>query len=341
VSIGSDFQVAIQSIRQPFGNDASNNYFTITQAIITPTITVSAPNGGQSWQRGTSHTINWSYSGNPGSTVKIVLLKAGTEVGTIKDSWSIGSSGHGSYSWPISSTGTTGGDYRVNVQSISQPTINDISNNNFNLTPAPTITITTPNGGENWKRGTSQKINWTYTGSPGSTVKIVLLKAGTEVGTISASTSIGSGGTGSYTWAINPSGATGSDYKVKVQSVSQPAIYDTSNNNFNLTQAGPIPPSITITAPNGGETWKRGTTHKVNWSYTGSLGSTVKITLWKAGVPVGTINASTSIGNGGQGSYTWPISTSGLTGTDFRVNVSSISQPAIFDMSNNIFTITL
>jgi hypothetical protein len=61
--------------------------------------------------------------------------------------------------------------------------------------------------------------------------------------------------------------------------------------------------------------------------------------LWKTGGHGGTINASTSVGSGGKGSYTWPISTSGLTGSDFKVNVSNISQPAIFDMSNNYFTI--
>ena len=38
-------------------------------------------------------------------------------------------------------------------------------------------------------------VTWSYTGNPGSTVKIVLLKAGTEVGTIASSVSIGSGGT--------------------------------------------------------------------------------------------------------------------------------------------------
>jgi len=64
--------------------------------------------------------------------------------------------------------------------------------------------------------GTSHTVTWSYTGSPGSTVKIILLKAGVEVGTISASTSIGSSGTGSYTWPIYSSGSTGSDYKVKV-----------------------------------------------------------------------------------------------------------------------------
>jgi hypothetical protein len=230
------------------------------------------------------------------------------------------------------------------VQSISQPTINDTSNNVFAITPAGSttcsITVTSPNGGETWQRGTTHLVSWTSSGSCGTAVKIALVKAGVEVGTISASTAIG-GGTGSYTWPISPTGTTGSEYKVRVQSISLPAINDTSNNNFTLTPAGTSTPTISVTSPNGGETWKRGTTHRVNWSYTGSPGSTVKIVLWKAGVPVGTINASTSIGSGGQGSYTWPISTTGLTGSDFKVNVSSISQPTIFDMSNNIFTITL
>ena len=87
-----------------------------------------------------------------------------------------------------------------------------LSNTNFNITPPPitsSITVTSPNGGETWQRGTSHKVNWSYTGSPGSTVKIVLLKADAEVGTINASTSVGSGGLGSYTWAISPTGSNG------------------------------------------------------------------------------------------------------------------------------------
>ena len=194
-----------------------------------------------------------------------------------------------------------------------------------------------------WRRDVatrhSHKVNWSYTGSPSSSVKIVLLKAGAEVGTINASTSIGSGGLGSYTWAISPTGFTGSDYKVKVQSISQPAIYDLSNNNFNITPP-PMTSSITVTSPNGGETWQRGTSHKVNWSYTGSPGSTVKIVLLKAGAEVGTINASTSVGSGGLGSYTWAISPTGPTGSDYKVKVQSISRPAVNDMSNTNFNIT-
>jgi hypothetical protein len=136
---------------------------------------------------------------------------------------------------------TTGSDFKVSVQSISLPTVNDTSDNYFTITAATTqapaaITVTSPNGGETWQRGTTQTISWSYTGSPGSTVKIVLLKSGTEVGTISASTSIGSGGTGSYSWPMSAAAGmtTGSDFKVSVQSISLPTVNDTSNNYFTI-----------------------------------------------------------------------------------------------------------
>jgi hypothetical protein len=167
-------------------------------------------------------------------------MKGSTEVGTITDSVSIGSNGKGSYSWPIASSGSggTGSDYRVRIQSTSQPTIKDTSNNYFTIasgTTAPSITVTGPNGGETLKRGTTQSITWSYAGSPGSTVKIALMKGSTEVGTITDSTSIGSSGKGSYSWPIASSGTTGSDFTVSVRSISQPTIKDTSNKNFNIT----------------------------------------------------------------------------------------------------------
>jgi hypothetical protein len=40
-------------------------------------------NGRETWQRGTIHRVTWDYTGDPGTTVKLVLLNAGAEVGTI------------------------------------------------------------------------------------------------------------------------------------------------------------------------------------------------------------------------------------------------------------------
>ncbi len=183
------------------------NYITVTEPTHTPSITVTSPNGGETWQRGKTYPITWSYAGSPGSSVSIVLLKGGTQVLTIASSTPIGSGGSGSYSWKIPSDKPIGKDYQVRIQSTSKPTIKDTSNNYFsivaNTDSAGSITVTSPNGGETWQRGTSHTVTWDYSGSPGSAVKIMLLKGGIEVGTISASTSVGSGGHGSYTWPIS------------------------------------------------------------------------------------------------------------------------------------------
>jgi hypothetical protein len=139
----------------------------------------------------------------------------------------------------ISPTGTTGSDYKVVVQSTSQPAIKDASDKTFIITSgviAPTITVTSPNGGETWQRGKTYPITWNYAGNPGSSVSIVLMKGNSVVYTIATSVPKGSGGSGSYSWKIPSDKPTGSDYKVRIQSTSQPSIKDTSNNYFTISQ---------------------------------------------------------------------------------------------------------
>ena len=351
---GSDFE-AVDVSSLMIDEDSGKARVTLGSIASTtnPSITITSPSGGETWTRGTTKTITWSYTGSPGSTVDIDLLKGGLKVGTIADSVPIGSGGKGSYSWPISSTVTTGSDYRVSVQSTSQTAIKDISSNYFTLTSGstisttttPSITVTSPAGGETWTRGTTKTITWSYTGSPGSTVDIDLLKGGLKVGTIADSVPIGSGGKGSYSWPITSTATatTGDDYKVSVQSTSQPAIKDTSTGYFTIvfgtTTSGTTAPSITVTSPNGGEVWYKYTTRTITWSYTGSAGSTVDIDLIKGGLKVGTIADSIPIGSSGKGSYSWFVGSNWLSDNDYKISVQSTSQPTIKDMNNANFII--
>jgi hypothetical protein len=96
------------------------------------------------------------------------------------------------------------------------------------------ITVTVPNGGETWTKGTTYTIRWNYAGSPGSNVKIELLKNGALNRTITSSTSIGSGGSGSYNWKVPNNQTTGTDYKIRVTSTSNSNYKDTSNANFTI-----------------------------------------------------------------------------------------------------------
>ena len=235
---GTDYKVRIQSTSQPTILDVSDNYFTITSTptTTTPSITVTSPNGGESWVRGSNHAITWTTAGSAGSYVKIEILKAGAVAQTLATS----TPNNGTFSWTISTGLATGSDYNIRITSTSNSAYTDSGNSAFTITAGtttPSITVTSPNGGEVFYKYTTHAITWSSTGSPGSTVKIVLSKGGTEVSTIAGSVSVGSGGKGSYAWYVPTTLESGSDYKVSVQSISQPTVKGLSTANFKICWA--------------------------------------------------------------------------------------------------------
>jgi hypothetical protein len=167
-------------------------------------------------------------------------------------------------------------------------------------------------------------------------VKIELYKGTALNRTITSSRSIGSSGNGSYTWAISSSQSQGSDYTIKVTSTSNSSINDFSDA---FTIVGPPPPSITVSVPNGAESWAAGTTQTIRWTYTGSPGSYVKIELYKGTALNRTITSSRSIGSNGNGSYTWAIPSSQSQGSDYTIKVTSTMNSSYTDISDGTFTI--
>jgi hypothetical protein len=101
--------------------------------VVAPTVILTTPNGGETWKRGSTYTIRWNYSRNPGNKVKIELLMAGAVNRTIISSTSVGSNGSGSYSWKISNSQTKGTDYKVRVTSTSNLSTTDSSDGNFSI----------------------------------------------------------------------------------------------------------------------------------------------------------------------------------------------------------------
>jgi outer membrane protein assembly factor BamB len=203
------------------------------------------------------------------------------------------------------------------------------------------LTVTNPNGGNNWKQGSTQTIKWSYMGSPGSMgnpgskVKIELIKGTAVSRVINPSTSIGSGGSGSYTWIVPYNQVVGTNYKIRITSTSNAAYTDKSDANFTISAGAPI----TVLVPNGGANWKRGTSHTITWKYNGNPGSKVKIDLLKGTAVNSVINASTTIGSGGSGSYSWKIPSNQVVGTDYKVRITSTSNAAYTDKSDANFGI--
>jgi hypothetical protein len=103
----------------------------------------------------------------------------------------------------------------------------------FRTLPQPVITVVRPNGGESWKQGSRQTINWTYANVSGD-VKIELLKGGKLYSVICSCAPKGTNGVGSYSWTIPSNQTIVSDYMIRVTSICEPSCSDTSNNNFSI-----------------------------------------------------------------------------------------------------------
>ena len=218
------------------------------------------------------------------------------------------------------------GTYYYRVRAVNAGGTSSSSNTITAVTSAPPLmTITSPDGTASWKAGSKQTISWTYNGTPGSKVRIELLKAG-SVTKITSSTSSGKGGNGSYTWTL-PSTLRGTDYQVRVTSTTNSSYTATSSN---FTVEGPtitLDPIQNSTAANK---------LSISWKYTGSPGN-VKIELLQGGSPIKTIKSSTSAGKNNAGSYSWTIPKTQATGA-YQVRVTAVASGECTSTSNS-FTI--
>jgi hypothetical protein len=142
----------------------------------------------------------------------------------------------------------------------------DYSDKVFALAQPPNITVTAPDRGEIWEVGSTQQITWTTRGTVGNVKIEYSINNGTSWTDIEASTS---SATGSYDWEIpnTPS----EECLVKV-SETDGDLSDTSRGVFTIA----TPSTITVTAPNGTESWEVGSTQQITWTSTGTVGN-VKI----------------------------------------------------------------
>jgi hypothetical protein len=99
----------------------------------------------------------------------------------------------------------------------------------------PSLTVTSPNGGEEWIPGRLGKIMWNFTGNPGPYVRVELLKGGILHSTIASRVMKGFRGKGTRYWRIPRDLPAGSDYSTRITSTTNGAHTDTSDNNFTVT----------------------------------------------------------------------------------------------------------
>ncbi len=124
-----------------------------------PSVTVLAPNGGESWTAGTSATITWSSSAFTGTLDLELSADGGATWTTLVAS----TPDDGTEFVTVPAVAST--SVRVQVSAADgDPAValapSDLSDAVFAIVPPPSLTILSPNGGEDWLIGATATVTW-------------------------------------------------------------------------------------------------------------------------------------------------------------------------------------
>jgi hypothetical protein len=93
------------------------------------------------------------------------------------------------------------------------------------------------------------------------------------------------------------------------------------------------PPSIQVTAPNGGEVWLRGSSHFIQWN--GNVPGNVMVGLYQGGTLVQTITTNTP----DTGAFKWFPGFNLTPGSDYSIQITSTTNATTFGISAGPFSI--
>jgi murein DD-endopeptidase MepM/ murein hydrolase activator NlpD len=312
---GSNYRIKIASVSNSNVDDWSDSEFTVQPK---PQITVTSPNGGNQLEAGKTHNFTWTD--NISENVRLDLYQENT----LKQTISSNTPSDGSYNWTLPANLTTASNYKLKVSSVSNINVADWSNNYFTINPKPQITLTSPDGGNQLKSGENLSITWTDNIS--ENVNIDLYRDDTFVQSIAGNTA----SDGQSFWTVPTNLPLSDRYKIKVSKSGDSSIGDLSDNYFSVYQ-----PNITLTSPNGGNKLTPG--ENINITWTDNISENVEINLFvESDTPyVQTINDSTP----SDGGYLWQVPEDLPTDAQYKITISSFSNPAITDTSDDYFTI--
>ncbi len=198
----------------------------------------------------------------------------------------------------------------------------------INIYKAANVTVLSPNGGETAYVGEPLNITWNPSTVTSNVNIYISRNSGTSWTAITPSGGVPASDS-SYSWTVT--GPASTQARVKIARADAPAIFDTSDADFNIS-AG----TITVYSPNGGEIAYVGESLYINWTSDHVAGN-VNIyisrnsgTSWTAITPSGGVDNT--------GTYSWTV-TGPASGTA-RIKVASVTTTTVFGASANDFNIS-
>jgi hypothetical protein len=328
--------------------DISDAYFTMTAD--STYLRITAPNGGETWEELSTHTITWESSGEMDfddskalyysvdsgeNWIQIVYLNYGN-----------------SYSWTLPQTFITNSTCRVKIQDHNR-NIEDISDADFTISVGGSqtdiLTVQSANGGEVWHEQTTQEIRWYTSGDIGG--NDIYIGYSTDGGTTWNDVVDGNSNSneetdnppsenfwdktdngGSYNWTLPNFSDTLDQCIIGIWSAANTSLYDASDNFFTISCDSNY---YRILYPNGGEEFQMGTNRTIFWESGGDAGSVSLYYSLYGGESWYEIDPSES----NDGSYTWSVPTIQGTNELCRIKIQDYNQTGWYDISDNNFTI--
>lgn len=165
-----------------------------------PSIIVTSPNGGENWVARSVQPISWTWTPNPMASYsgypKVDLYLASPPCvydpcfsvafpGYVLDKNIPMNAGSATYNWIVATdivnNTIPSGQYLMRICPAGSTTGCDLSDNYFTITSgtnqSPSITVLSPNGGENWAIGSRRIIKWRASGFPTGAMMTIGLKS--------------------------------------------------------------------------------------------------------------------------------------------------------------------
>ncbi len=229
-STQGNYTVSLEASNQ-YGSNVKTieNYILVSSGLFIEVIT---PNGNNEWIKGLSYEITWND--NISENVIIKLLKNNDAVLTIVNT----TTSNGSFTWTIPTSLEVSSSYKVQISSINNSSIVDVSDNEFSILEVGNIQVTNPNSSTTWEMGQyNVPIKW-ETGNLGGAVTVQIYKGENKLGTITPDAP----NTGSYNeYDVQTTLSEGNDYRIKIVSNDNANKFDLSD-YFTITESSNLPP---------------------------------------------------------------------------------------------------
>lgn len=318
------------------GSGQSAQFTIVTASDVTPpTASLTAPNGGESLAMGASASITWTASDDTGVTS--VTLAFSSDGGSSYATIASGLANGGSYAWTVPATATSLGRIRVTASDAAGHSANDASDANFAILDqtAPVVALIQPATGSSWQASTTHGITWSASDNVGVTG--ITLEYSTNNGGSWTTITTGLPNSGSHDWVV-PDAPTA---QARVRATAADVAGNTASATggaFTIT-APPdgTPPTVAVTAPNGGEAWSLGSVRTVTWTASDNQGVTAVTIAWSSNGGGSWSTLATNEAN--DGSWNWTTPSTPTTQARIRVTARDAVNNTASDDSDANFSL--